>query len=224
MAKIHGIAGEWARVKGTVAGLWPLFFGVFACGFSVALFFAVPLAAVTLLVASVVWILWSLMRGLRHVERFFKGARGEEKVAAVLRSLPDACHVFNDFAAGRAHVDHVVVGPGGVFSVETKSWRGVVTVEDSHILLDGQLPDRDPLAQTLREAALVRTALAARGWTGDVTPVLVFASNAFAARRAEVRGVTIVNLDELKAGFASDRVVIPTTELNRLVSLMETVP
>ena len=224
MAKIHGIAGEWARVKGTVAGLWPLFFGVFACGFSVALFFAVPLAAVTLLVASVVWILWSLMRGLRHVERFFKGARGEEKVAAVLRSLPDAYHVFNDFAAGRAHVDHVVVGPGGVFSVETKSWRGVVTVEDSHILLDGQLPDRDPLAQTLREAALVRTALAARGWTGDVTPVLVFASNAFAARRAEVRGVTIVNLDELKAGFASDRVVIPTTELNRLVSLMETVP
>ena len=224
MAKIHGIAGEWARVKGTVAGLWPLFFGVFACGFSVALFFAVPLAAVTLLVASVVWILWSLMRGLRHVERFFKGARGEEKVAAVLRSLPDAYHVFNDFAAGRAHVDHVVVGPGGVFSVETKSWRGVVTVEDSHILLDGQLPDRDPLAQTLREAALVRTALAARGWTGDVTPVLVFASNAFAARRAEVRGATIVNLDELKAGFASDRVVIPTTELNRLVSLMETVP
>ena len=224
MARIHGVAGEWARVKGTVAGLWPLFLGVFACGFSLALFLFYPLASATLLVASVVWILWSLVRGLRHVERFFKGARGEEKVAAVLRSLPDAYHVFNDFAAGRAHVDHVVVGPGGVFSVETKSWRGVVTVEDSRVLLDGQLPDRDPLAQTLREAALVRTVLAARGWTGAVTPVLVFASNAFSARCAEVRGVTIINLGELKAGFASGRVVISPSELDRLVSLMETVP
>ena len=36
MAKIHGVAGEWARVKGMVTGLWPLFLGVFAAGFSVA--------------------------------------------------------------------------------------------------------------------------------------------------------------------------------------------
>jgi hypothetical protein len=28
------------------------------------------------------------MKGLRHVERFFKGARGEEKVAGILKDLP----------------------------------------------------------------------------------------------------------------------------------------
>ena len=224
MAKVHGVAGEWARVKGTVAGLWPLFLGVFAAGFACALFFAAPLAAATLLVASLVWVLVSLVRGLRHVERFFKGARGEEKVAGILRSLPDAYHVFNDFAAGRAHVDHVVVGPGGAFAVETKSWRGAVSVEDGRVLLDGQMPSRDPLAQTLREAELVRTALAARGWKGAVAPVLVFATNSFAAHRALVRGVTVINSNELKAAFASDRVVIPPAELDRLVGLMETVP
>lgn len=221
MAHIHGIAGEWARVKGMVAGLWPLFLGVFASGFSLALFLAVPSVAAILLVASLVWMIVSLHRGLRHVERFFKGARGEEKVAGVLAGLPSSYHVFNDFAAGRAHVDHVVVGPGGVFSVETKTWRGSVTVEDGHILLNGQLPDRDPLAQTLKEATLVRNALVAKGWEGLVTPVLVFASDSFAAHRANVRGVIVINSNELKVGFASDRIVIPPVELDRLVGLME---
>ena len=224
MAKIHGIAGEWARVKGMVAGLWPLFLGVFASGFALALFLVAPLVAATLLVAALVWVIYSLVRGLRHVERFFKGARGEEKVAGILASLPDAYHVFNDFAAGRAHVDHVVVGPGGVFSVETKTWRGVVSVEESRILLNGQLPDRDPLAQTVKEAQLVCSALAAKGWDGPVTPVLVFASDSFAAHRANVRGVIVINSNELQAGFASERVVIPPAERDRLVGLMETEP
>ena len=47
MARIHGIAGEWARVKGMVAGLWPLFLGVFAAGFAFALFLVAPFAAAT---------------------------------------------------------------------------------------------------------------------------------------------------------------------------------
>ena len=100
-------------------------------------------------------------------------------------------------------------------------WRGAVTVEDGRILLNGQLPDRDPLAQTAKEATLVRAALAAKGWKGVVTPVLVFASDSFAAHRADVRGVIVINSNELRVGFASDRVVIPQTELDRLVGLME---
>ena len=151
MAKIHGVAGEWARVKGMVTGLWPLFLGVFAAGFSVAalVFGEIPFG-VALLAASLAYCGWSLMKGLRHAERFFKGARGEERVSGILMNLPNAYHVFNDFVAGGTHVDHVVAGPAGVFAVETKYWRGQVTVDDAHILLNGQLPDRDPLTQARR--------------------------------------------------------------------------
>jgi len=221
MAQIHGIAGEWARVKGSVAGLWPLFLGVFAAGFSVAFFFVHALAAASMLVASLAWVLWSLVQGMRRVERFFKGARGEERVSEILKTLPDGYHVFNDFIACGKHVDHVVVGPGGVFSIETKFWRGRVTIEDGRILLDGQLPDRSPLAQASREATLVRSALASAGWTGVVTPVLAFASDTFAAHRANLKGTIVMNSNELKESFSSGRVVIPPTELERLVSLME---
>jgi len=221
MAKIHGVAGEWARVKGTVAGLWPLFLGVFLSGFSVALFFVTPLGGASLLVASLVYIIWSLLAGLRHVERFFKGARGEEKVSGILENLPDSYHVFNDFAVGNSHVDHVVAGPGGVFAIETKFWNGKVTVEDGHILLEGQLPNRSPLAQANREAANVRAALAAAGWNGLVTPVVAFASDSFVAHRAMLGGTIVINSNELRSSFDSDRVVLPPDELDRLVSLME---
>ena len=221
MAEIHGVAGEWARVKGSVMGLWPLFLGVFAAGFSVAMCIVSVGWGLTLLVMSLGFVLWSLMIGLRRVERFFKGARGEERVSGILKSLPASYHVFNDFNTGRAHVDHVVVGPGGVFAVETKFWKGKVTIEDGHVLLDGQLPDRSPINQVLREASLVKDALSRAGWMGSVTPVLAFASDTFDAHRATLKGVIVINSCGLKASFESDRVVLPRAELDRLVGIME---
>ena len=221
MASIHGVAGEWARVKGTVLGLWPLFAGVFAAGCSAAYAFCDPAVGGALFVVAAVWCAVSLARGLRHVERYFKGARGEERVAGILQKLPDGYHVFNDFVACGRHVDHVVVGSGGVFAVETKFWLGRVTLEDGHILLDGQLTDRPPLKQVLKEAEAVRNELAKRGWKGEVTPVLAFASDTFEAKIAESSGVVIINANALEASFASVRTALPPAELDRLVRLME---
>ena len=222
MAKTHGVAGEWARVKGTVAGLWPLFFGIFALGFSAAvILFASLTVGAAALAVSIAWIGWSVYKGARHVERYFKGARGEERVAGILHSLPDEYHIFNDFVACGVHVDHVVAGPAGVYAIETKYWRGVVTIEDGHILLDGQLPSRSPLAQVRKEAALVKAALDNAGWKGPVTPVLAFASDTFTAHVAEVQGAVVINSCDLKKSFETDRVVITPEELDRLVTLME---
>lgn len=223
MAEVHGVAGEWARVKGTVAGLWPLFLGVFVCGFSAAaVFTGYPGSGSVAFVLSLAFIGWSFCKGLRHVERFFKGARGEEKVSGILKSLPSSYHVFNDFLAGSKHIDHVVAGPAGVFAIETKFWRGRVTIEDGHILLDGQLPSRSPLAQVLKEASLVRAQLAKTGdWKGPVTPVLVFASDTFDATIAELQGAVIINSSHLRNSFDTQRVLVPPAELDRLVRIME---
>lgn len=220
MATIHGVAGEWARVKGTVWGLWPLFLGVFLAGFSLALLLAVTPWGAVLFVLSLAYGGWSLALGLRHVERYFKGARGEEKVSGILQELPDGYHVFNDFVACGNHVDHVVVGPTGVFAVETKFWQGAVTVEDGCILLGGRLPDRSPLDQVLKEANQVKQELQKRDWPGFVTPVLVFASDTFEAKIAEVRGVAVLNSNHLRASINTNRVLMPKAEVDRLVGLM----
>lgn len=222
MAKVHGVAGEWARVKGTVVGLWPLFLSAIAIGFALALtLFYSLLLGVVVLALSLTVAGWGFFRGVRLVERFFKGARGEERVAGILKSLPETYHVFNDFIAGRNHIDHVVVGPAGVFAVETKFWKGVVTIEDGHVLLDGQLPARPPLSQAIREAGQVRAALAVVGWGGDVTPVLTFASDTFTAHAAELQGAVVINSCDLKKSFEGGRCVLPPAEVDRLVHLME---
>ena len=194
---------------------------VFVAGFSVAMMIIAPIYGLAMLVVAIVYLLWSLMAGLKRMESYFKGAKGEERVAEILKGLPDAYHVFNDFTVGRKHIDHVVVGPVGVFAIETKFWNGRVTLEEGAILLDGQLPDRSPLLQVNREAMIVRNALAKLGWDGIVTSVLTFASNSFVAHRAELNGTVIMNANELHSSFNSDRIVVPPAELVRLVRIME---
>jgi len=161
-------------------------------------------------------------RGVRRVESFFKGARGEERVAGLLAALPDEWHVFHDFEAGGYHVDHVVAGPTGVFSVETKNWRGRVTVEEGEMIVDGHLADRAPLVQTVRQADAVKAKLRTSGWSGDVVPVLCLASDTFAEGvRVEGR-TTVLNASALVGWLAERPRTLPANGLARLAQLMET--
>ena len=153
----HGNPGEWARVTGTVISLWPLFACFTALGaLGASIFFGrnpavfAGIFTACLLLTAALW-----RKGLRRVESFFKGARGEERVAGLLEMLPVGWHVFHDFEAGGYHVDHVAVGPTGVYAVETKNWRGRVTAEKGEVLVDGVLPDRAPLGQAAAEAKAV---------------------------------------------------------------------
>lgn len=223
MAVIHGVAGEWARVRGAVKGLRPLFASIFVVGFStgMAVFFS-PIIGGVLIVLALTAAIYFLYRGERRMENYYKGARGEEYVSGILRSLPDNYHVFNDFVARGEHIDHVVVGPVGVFAIETKFWNGRVTLEEDHILLNGQLPDRDPLKQVRHEGMLVKNWLAKHGWKGAVTPILAFASNTFEAPLAEAGSVVILNANHLMKSLSVDREVLSPAEIVRLSQLMET--
>jgi hypothetical protein len=67
------------------------------------------------------------------VERHDRGATGEEEVGELLAELTDdGWHVVHDATLGRGNVDHVLVGPGGVYTVETKSHAGPVHVARLH--------------------------------------------------------------------------------------------
>lgn len=224
MAKEHGVAGEWARVRGTVLSLWPLFLSFVLLG---AFLSALVLGAAiwlfgTLLVASLIAVVGYWRKGLRRVESFFRGARGEERVAQILAALPEGCHVFHDFVAGASHVDHVVVSPAGVFSVETKNWTGKVEFTEGHVLVNGTLPTREPLGQSRREADQVADKLRRLGYQGGVSPVVCFASDSFCGGPVKIGTVTVVNSDEIRNWFASLPQTFSPNELERLVQLMAT--
>ena len=63
------------------------------------------------------------------VERRERGALAEEHVGGLLDQLPrDRWRVIHDATLGRGNVDHIVIGPPGVFTIETKSHPGPVRV------------------------------------------------------------------------------------------------
>jgi hypothetical protein len=98
-------------------------------------------------------------------------------------------YVIHDVSLGRGNVDHVVVGPGGLFTIETKSHRGKVFISSL---------DQKMLSQAYAEK---KTLEAITGMA--VRPLLVF-SHAYLVGRvpAYSRGVTVLPARML-AGFFS---------------------
>lgn len=69
---------------------------------------------------------------------FIQGAFGEEKVTRTLMELPDSFIIFNDMRLSfskairwkkyneyvkSCQIDHIVIGPSGIFLIETKNWN-----------------------------------------------------------------------------------------------------
>lgn len=75
---------------------------------------------------------------------FRKGVVGEYLVAGLLeRDLPDDFYVINDLSTPHGNIDHVVVGPSGIFLIDTKNWRGIVKADDKgELLVNGKPLDK----------------------------------------------------------------------------------
>jgi hypothetical protein len=66
-----------------------------------------------------------------HIERWLDGAHGERRTEKRLRPLErDGWVVAHDLEAKFGNVDHFVVGPAGVFLLDSKNWFGAVSVAD----------------------------------------------------------------------------------------------
>lgn len=65
------------------------------------------------------------------IERRERGNAAELEVAEIIVSAAeDGWRALHDVRFGRGNIDHVLIGPGGILTVETKSRRGKVRVED----------------------------------------------------------------------------------------------
>lgn len=102
-----------------------------------------------------------------------KGARGERFSGWLLDRLPQGWHVFHDIPVGErgANIDHLVIGPAGVFTVNTKNLSGKIWLAPSTLLVDGR--KRDYLPKAVREARRASRLLEdALRRPIEVTPVL----------------------------------------------------
>lgn len=198
MAIIHGKAGEGALKKGlrkqqehNVFVLVFLLFTFTFVGLFIGLGFSrnwwmIIIAFIGMIsTAGAIFVLVrkmarNLERQLREARKWYRGAEGECVVAEILETeLPDGYHVFNDvkFPGRTANIDHLVIGPSGVFVLDTKNWRGIVGwAEDGKTLLcNGEPEKKNSAKMVLADALDVRDKIRAL-LNRDifVKPVLVF--------------------------------------------------
>jgi len=87
------------------------------------------------------------------VDRHDRGATGEEQVGGLLDGLQgEGWRVIHDASFGHGNIDHIALGPGGLFTVETKSHPGPVRVRAIHgaILRQAQ-EERETLERVVGE-------------------------------------------------------------------------
>ncbi len=82
----------------------------------------------------ILFLIWSFIVVLNYLgrklwqtnierEKLLKGLTGEELVAGLLDNLPEGWLIINDIKINGTQIDHIVIGPLGVFCLETKNWN-----------------------------------------------------------------------------------------------------
>jgi nuclease-like protein len=158
---------------------------------------------------SEVALLVSMFVILRYVlpllDRRDRGASAEEQVGGLLDQLA-GWRVIHDASLGRGNVDHILIGPAGVFTVETKSHPGPVRIATVH-------------GATIRQAHAQRKAVEAI--TGlRVEPLLVF-SRAWVDRPlARRKGVRVLPARMLLGYLTRRRRVLSAEEIDMAQRLL----
>jgi hypothetical protein len=125
------------------------------------------------------------------------GAEGERRTASHLSGLEEAGFIIRHdrrVPGYGGNVDHIAIGPTGVWVIETKSYRGGVEVYGDRLEVNGQRRDR-AVDQVYKEAVAVQIALGDRLTSLAVTvvPVLCFHRAKLGWTEKAVRGVRILD-------------------------------
>jgi hypothetical protein len=173
------------------------------------------IAASAGLLVSLVLVIRHLVIGIERWRNTWLGYYGERVVAEALDPLKaGGFRIFHDVPAGDGksafNIDHVIVGPSGVFAIETKTrrkGRARAGFAEHQIIYDGRVlaypwgEDRHGLDQAQRQAAWLRDWLGQLlGQPVPVRPVLTFPGWMVITR--ERGDVTVLNPRQIPAAVA----------------------
>ena len=144
-----------------------------------------PMPVIMTVMAGAVGILayQRIRRLIAGAEALRLGLHGEQTTGQFLQDElpPLGYRVFHDILGERGNIDHVAIGPGGIFSIETKTvskperGNARVVFDGSRLTVNGLVPDRDPIAQTKAGAAqLFRIFFEYAGREAPIRPVVLY--------------------------------------------------
>jgi hypothetical protein len=152
---------------------------------------------------------WRLrFRPSEQARTWQRGAAGERRTARLLDRLTrDGYVVFHDLAVpgSPANVDHLVIGPSGVFVIDSKQWTGGVHQGADGLVWHNHYPLNRTLETIRWEARVVGRLL------GTCTAALVCVHGAHVhGGGLDVQGVAIVPVHLLRSALGHERVLSET--------------
>ena len=159
-----------------------------------------------------------------HVDAWAVGSEGEVKTAKTLDRLGEEFVVLHDrrIPRKRANIDHIVVGPSGVFVVETKNVAGKVTVWRGELFVAGRR-NQGFVEETWREAVAVQEVLSeVTARLGiNVQPLMCFHRADLPWGRTEVAGVPIVYPKGMLKALRNGRQVLSPADVGTIASTLD---
>jgi hypothetical protein len=149
---------------------------------------------------------WRLrFRPSEQARTWQRGAAGERRTARLLDRLTrDGFVIFHDLAVPDwpANVDHLAIGPTGVFVIDSKQWTGTVRQGADGLAWHNHTP-LDRTLETVRwEAATISRTLGTRA-----TPLLCVHGAHVHGGGLDAHGVAIVPAHLLRSALGQDRVL-----------------
>jgi hypothetical protein len=132
----------------------------FFLGFNFQKYPYVQIASLIFVVAAAVVARSVINKIIDNLEKkridFRQGAAGEALVGYILESLPNDYVVIHGLKPTSRYgdIDHVVIGPSGVYAIDTKNWKGIVTADGKGELLLNGKPTKKPEAKNLTRTIL----------------------------------------------------------------------
>lgn len=146
------------------------------------------------------------------------GIRGEMRVAGFLAELePDGYRVLHDVELGRGNADHVVVGPAGVFVIETKDWGGRFYPRRGRLMFNNR-PADDVVGQVTSVALAVRGLLEQAGIDVWVQAVIASTRAKVSASPIHLGHVTVVDAVGLPAFVRSRKATLDPNTADDVVA------
>lgn len=157
--------------------------------------------------AGVVYVAYRMARAIPLARALKLGAEGERSVALQLDALrTKGYEVFHDVLGDGFNIDHVLIGPAGVLTVETKT-RTKPAKGEANISFDGRSvrvggcePSRNPVVQARAQAAWLREMLKQHAERDVfIRPVVVFPGWWVDETANQSSDVWVLNPDRLPA-------------------------
>ena len=157
----------------------------------------------------------------REIRNLELGREGEKAVGQYLDKLrAEGYQIFHDIVADGFNLDHVLVGPSGVYAIETKTitkppnGKAVVEYDGDKVTVAGFEPDRDPVQQVKASARWLQELIEeSTGKKFKVRPVILY-PGWYITNNSKGCEVWVLNPKALPAFLKNENTVMNTDDVH----------